>query len=144
MKQLLSQGYSSCLVVPLLAASVDLGSTSASSSLRDNIELDCRGSLSYQNDGRYLLEFAEIKSSLDGKNGVEDKISSLVRQVLGIRGVPLTILLFLTTSLRNIKLALSPFMQCLLIFVKLMTPLFALFCGKVFKAWVFMAPLWIL
>ena len=72
MKQLLSQGYSSCLVVPLLAASVDLGSTSASvSSLRDNIELDCRGKLSYQNDGRYLLEFAEIKSSLDGKNGVD-------------------------------------------------------------------------
>ena len=75
MKQLLSQGYSSCLIVPLLAASVDLGSTSvsasASSSLRDNIELDCRGRLSYQNDGRYLLEFAEIKSSLDGKNGVD-------------------------------------------------------------------------
>jgi hypothetical protein len=89
MKQLLSQGYSSCLVVPLLAASVDLGSTSASASasLRDNIELDCRGRLSYQNDGRYLLEFAEIKSSLGGKNcmevwngvdvrnGVEDKRS---------------------------------------------------------------------
>ena len=71
MKQLLSQGYSSCLVVPLLAASVDLGSTSASSSLRDNIELDCRGRLSYQNDGRYLLEFAEIKSSLGGKNGMD-------------------------------------------------------------------------
>ena len=71
-KQVLRQGYSSCLVVPLLVASLDpvmmglKGTSGSPPSLRDYIELDCRGKLSSQSDGRYLLEFSEIKSSLEG------------------------------------------------------------------------------
>ena len=67
-KRLLSQGGSSCLVVPLLAASVDVQSpTKGAGSLRDVIELDCKGKLTLGYDSRYRLEFSEVKSSLEGK-----------------------------------------------------------------------------
>ena len=67
-EHLLSQGGSSCLVVPLLAASVDVQSPAeGAGSLRDVIELDCKGKLTYGYDSRYRLEFSEVKSSLEGK-----------------------------------------------------------------------------
>ena len=70
-KQLLKRGFSSCLVVPLIVASLDPlpqgRGTLRFTSLRDNIELGCRGKLSHLSEGRYLFEFSEIKSSFEGK-----------------------------------------------------------------------------
>ncbi len=69
-KRLLSQGGSTCcLVVPLLAASVGVQTPAkGAGSLRDVIELDCKGKLTFRRDSRrYRLEFSEVKSSLEGK-----------------------------------------------------------------------------
>ena len=72
-KQHLKSGCSSCLVVPLIVASLDPISqgrgTLRSTSLRDYIELNIRGKLSHLSEGRYLYEFSEIKSSFEGMYG---------------------------------------------------------------------------
>ena len=77
-KQHLSQGGSSHMVVPLIIASLGpqltggaLGSA-GSTPLRDVIELDCRGKLACGHNGQFILEFSEIKSSLEG--AVENNI----------------------------------------------------------------------
>ena len=68
-KRLLSQGGPTCcLVVPLLVASVGVP-TKGAGSLREVIELDCKGKLTYRWDSRrHSLEFSEVKSSMEGKS----------------------------------------------------------------------------
>lgn len=81
----LSQGSASCLVVPLIMASLDPLTAgqraSGSTKLRDTIELDCRGRLQHLHDDRYLLEFSEIKSSLEGMLVPSRSISEAIRNM---------------------------------------------------------------
>ena len=74
MSLLTQGGVTGCLVIPLLAASVDLQSpTKGAGPLRDTIELDCQGKLTYGFDSRYRLEFSEVKSSLTGGGDVRGR-----------------------------------------------------------------------
>ena len=64
-KRLLGAGMAGKIIMPLISASLREHLTYEPQALCDVVELDCMGKLTLQ-DGKYRLEYSEIKSSEKG------------------------------------------------------------------------------